>query len=152
METATFAEGCFWGVEVVFRKVKGVTDVMVGYAGGIKENPTYEEVCSGTTGHAEAVEITFDPKVVSYEELLKIFWENHNPTTVNQQGQDIGEQYRSIIFYHTLKQKEFAEKSKENLGKSGAYSIPIVTEIVPAENFYKAEEYHQRYFEKHESR
>lgn len=149
METATFAEGCFWGVEVVFRKIKGVTDVIVGYTGGTKKNPTYEDVCSGTTGHAEAVQITFDPSVVSYNELLKTFWESHDSTTQNRQGSDVGEQYRSVIFYHTPQQQKIAEESKKELQQSGVYHAPIVTEIVSAENFYKAEEYHQRYFEKY---
>jgi len=148
-ETATFAAGCFWGVEDTFRATKGVTDAIVGYTGGTKENPSYEVVCAGHTGHAEAVQVTFDPSVVSYEELLNVFWENHNPTTPNRQGPDIGDQYRSAIFHHTDEQKKMAEESKEALEKSGKWKNPIVTQIVPAKAFYKAEEYHQQYHKKH---
>ncbi len=145
---ATFAAGCFWGVEELFRHEKGVKDTVVGYAGGQIENPNYEMVCSGKTGHAEAVQVIYDPQEISYEGLLKIFWENHDPTTPNRQGPDIGSQYRSAIFYHNERQKEAAIKSKEELGKSGKYKDPIVTEITSASTFYPAEEYHQQYLEK----
>ncbi|GGE25600.1 peptide-methionine (S)-S-oxide reductase [Marinithermofilum abyssi] len=148
MATATFGAGCFWGVEALFRQIDGVTDTAVGYMGGNKENPSYEEVCTDTTGHAEVVHLEYDPKVVTYEELLQVFWENHDPTQLNRQGPDVGTQYRSVIFYHTPEQKEAAEKSKAELEKSGKYDKPIVTEIAPAGPFYKAEEYHQRYLEK----
>lgn len=145
---ATFAAGCFWGVESVFRKVEGVVDVAVGYTGGTVEDPTYEDVCTGTTGHAEAVEVTYDPEQVSYEQLLEVFWMNHNPTTPNAQGSGIGTQYRSAIFYHSDEQRRQAAASKEALEASGKWPKSIVTEIVPAAPFYRAEEYHQRYFEK----
>ncbi len=148
MEKATFAAGCFWGVEVTFRKIPGVVSTMVGYVGGHTKNPTYEDVCGHGTGHAEAVQVEYDPQKVSYENLLGIFWENHNPTTLNQQGPDIGSQYRSVIFYHSQEQKRLAAISKEALEKSGKWKKPIVTEIVPVEQFYKAEEYHQQYLEK----
>lgn len=144
-EKATFAAGCFWGVEETFRQLKGVKSTSVGYTGGHLERPTYEDVCSDGTGHAEAVEIIFDPAEISYEELLKIFWENHNPTTRNRQGPDIGSQYRSAIFFHTPEQEKKAKKSKEQLELSGKYQNLIVTEIVPASKFYEAEEYHQQY-------
>lgn len=147
-ETATFAAGCFWGVEETFRKTKGVIRTMVGYTGGKMKNPSYEDVCSDETGHAEAVQIEFDPKKVSYEKLLGIFWQNHDSTQLNRQGPDVGSQYRSAIFYHNEKQRKAAIKSKEVLGKSGKYSKPVATEIVPASDFYKAEEYHQKYIEK----
>lgn len=147
-ETATFAAGCFWGVEETFRKTKGVVSTMAGYTGGKMKNPSYEDVCSDETGHAEAVQIEFDPKKVSYEKLLDIFWQNHNPTQLNRQGPDIGTQYRSAVLYHNEKQKEAALKSKEALEKSKKYSKPIVTEILPAADFYKAEEYHQKYKQK----
>ena len=148
LKKATFGAGCFWGVESLFRKVPGVADAIVGYTGGTLENPSYEDVCRGNTGHAEAVEVTYDPDKVSYERLLEVFWMNHNPTTPNQQRPDYGEQYRSVIFYHDEEQKVAAEKSKEELEKSGQWKKPIVTQIASAETFYKAEEYHQRYFEK----
>jgi len=148
MDKATFAAGCFWGVEDKFRKVKGVVDTRVGYTGGHTENPTYEEVCSDKTGHAEAVEITFDPEVISYRELLEIFWKMHNPTTKDRQGFDIGTQYRSAVFYHNEEQKKLAEEVKQELDKSGKYEKPIVTEITPAGPFYQAEEYHQCYLAK----
>jgi peptide-methionine (S)-S-oxide reductase len=148
MSTATFAAGCFWGVEETFHKVKGVTATAVGYSGGTTPNPTYEDVCTDRTGHAEAVQVEFDPAQVSYEELLKVFWENHDPTTRNRQGPDIGSQYRSAIYYHTPEQKAAAEAFKDQLQKSGKYRRPIVTEITPAGPFYRAEEYHQRYLEK----
>jgi peptide-methionine (S)-S-oxide reductase len=148
METATFAAGCFWGVEAAFRKVPGVVETTVGYTGGHTENPTYEEVCSDRTGHAEAVRIEFDPEQVSYEQLLEVFWNIHDPTTPNRQGPDVGSQYRSAIFYHTPEQEAAARASKEKLERSGHFANPIVTEIVPAAEFYPAEEYHQRYYEK----
>jgi peptide-methionine (S)-S-oxide reductase len=147
-EKATFGAGCFWGVEDTFRQIPGVTDVIVGYTGGSVPNPTYEMVCTGTTGHAEAVEVTYDPEKVSYEKLLDVFYENHNPTTMNSQGPDFGEQYRSVIFYHSPAQKELAEAAKEKLEKSGKWKRPIVTQIVEAKPFYKAEEYHQQYLKK----
>lgn len=148
-ETATFAAGCFWGIEHAFRNLKGVKDAVSGYAGGHTENPTYEQVCTGTTGHAESVEVTFDPQEVPYEELLKTFWSIHDPTAGNRQGPDVGHQYRSVIFTHTPEQKAAAEKSKAALEKSKKYSRPIVTEIVPAAKFFRAEEYHQKYYGKH---
>ncbi len=146
---ATFAAGCFWHVEDLFRKTKGVKSTQVGYTGGKLTNPTYEEVCTDKTGHAEAVQVEYDPDEVSYDKLLKIFWENHDPTTLNRQGPDVGSQYRSAVFYHNESQKQEAEKSKEELEKSGRYQRPIVTEVAPAPEFYKAEEYHQKYFQKH---
>ncbi|PJC50412.1 MAG: peptide-methionine (S)-S-oxide reductase [Nitrosopumilales archaeon CG_4_9_14_0_2_um_filter_34_16] len=146
---ATFGAGCFWHVEDLFSKTKGVNSTAVGYIGGQLPNPTYEEVCTDKTGHAEAVEVDYDPDEISFEELLKIFWENHNPTTLNRQGPDVGIQYRSAIFYHDEKQKEIAENSKQTLEQLDKYDLPIVTEIVPAPTFYKAEEYHQKYFKKH---
>jgi peptide-methionine (S)-S-oxide reductase len=145
---ATFAAGCFWCVEPVFSKIKGVTSTMVGYTGGDFKNPTYENVCSGQTGHAEAIQIEYDPSAVSYEDLLNIFWENHDPTTLNRQGPDIGEQYRSAIFFHNKEQEAAAKASKERQQNSGIYNKTIVTQILPATEFYKAEEYHQRYYEK----
>lgn len=148
MAEATFGAGCFWGVEELFRKVDGVLSTSVGYMGGTKENPTYEEVCTDKTGHAEVVHLEYDPSVVSYERLLELFWENHNPTTLNRQGPDIGTQYRSVIFYHTPEQKESAEQSKQALEASGKWKDPIVTRIEPATTFYRAEEYHQRYLQK----
>jgi peptide-methionine (S)-S-oxide reductase len=148
MEKATFGAGCFWGVEAAFRQVNGVQATAVGYAGGNFENPTYEDVCSGHTGHAEVVEVQFDPSLVTYDELLKVFWENHDPTTLNRQGPDVGAQYRSAIFYHTPEQETAARASKAALDESGKFRRPIVTEITPARTFYRAEEYHQQYFEK----
>lgn len=147
-ELATFGAGCFWGVEETFRQTPGVTDTAVGYEGGTVANPTYEQVCYNNTGHAEVVQVTYDPAKISYDDLLRIFWENHNPTTKNRQGPDIGEQYRSVIFYHSDEQKKAAEASKEKLEKSGHYKQPIVTQIVPAQPFYKAEDYHQQYLAK----
>lgn len=148
-ERATFAAGCFWGVEAAFRRVKGVTDTAVGYTGGTTADPTYQKVCSGRTGHAEAVGIIFDPAVISYEKLLDVFWSIHDPTQVNRQGPDVGTSYRSAIFYHSLKQQELAEASKARLAASAPYQRKtIATEIVPAQKFWKAEEYHQQYFEK----
>ncbi len=148
MAKATFAAGCFWGVEEKFRSVEGVTDAQVGYTGGHTPDPTYEQVCRDTTGHAEAVQVDYDPETVSYEDLLDVFWSIHDPTTPNRQGPDIGSQYRSAIFYHDEAQREAAEKSKAALGESGRYSRPVVTEIVPASEFHRAEEYHQQYFQK----
>lgn len=146
---ATFAAGCFWHVEDLFQKTKGVKSTQVGYTGGKLSSPTYEEVCSDKTGHAEAVQVEYDPEQISYDDLLKIFWQNHDPTSLNRQGPDVGMQYRSAVFYHDNTQKEIAEKSKEKLEKSGIYQKPIVTEVSPAPEFYKAEEYHQKYFQKH---
>ena len=148
MAKATFAAGCFWGVEDVFRQVKGVTSTTVGYTGGHTKNPTYKEVCTGRTGHAEAVEIEFNPGEVSYRELLALFFQNHNPTTPNRQGPDIGTQYRSAIFFHDPEQEAAARDAVATLSKSGVFKRPIVTEIVPASVFCRAEEYHQQYFEK----
>ena len=147
---AAFGAGCFWGVEETFRNLKGVVSTAVGYMGGHTDNPTYHDVCSGQTGHAETVEVTYDPSVVSYDELLNVFWNVHDPTTLNRQGPDIGEQYRSIIFYYDEEQGKAARASKEKLGKSGVYGRDIVTEIVPASDFkfYMAEDYHQQYLNK----
>lgn len=149
MQKATFGAGCFWGVEAAFREVKGVVSTSVGYMGGTFYNPTYEDVCTDLTGHAEVVEVVFDPSVVSYDELLNVFWRSHDPTLRNRQGPDIGTQYRSVIFYHTAEQEAAARASKEQLQQSGKYDREIVTEIKPATQFWRAEEYHQRYFEKH---
>jgi peptide-methionine (S)-S-oxide reductase len=149
MTKALFGAGCFWGVEAAFRQVEGVSATAVGYSGGRKENPSYEDVCSGRTGHAEVVEVEYDPSKVSYDKLLDVFWENHDPTTLNRQGPDVGEQYRSAIFTLDPEQEAAARASKERLEKSGRYKRPIVTEITPASTFYRAEEYHQRYLEKH---
>ena len=148
-EKATFAAGCFWGVEATFRKIDGVVEAAVGYIGGTLENPTYEDICAGTTGHAEAIEVTFDPSKVTFDQLLDVFWANHNPTTLNRQGPDVGSQYRSAIFFHTQPQRDAAGASKEKLDASDRFASPIVTEITPASTFYRAEEYHQRYLEKH---
>ena len=147
-QKAVFAAGCFWGVEETFRKLKGVKSTAVGYTGGLLDKPTYEIVCDGNTGHAEAVQIEFDPAVISYEELLNIFWNAHNPTQLNRQGPDFGEQYRSSIFYYTPEQKETAIKSKQALEKSGKWKDPVVTQIAPASEFWNAEEYHQQYLKK----
>ena len=147
-EKATFGAGCFWGVEATFRAIPGVTNATVGYAGGTTKNPTYEDVCSHTTGHAEVVEVEFDPTVASYDQLLEVFWSNHNPTTLNRQGPDVGDQYRSVIFYHTPEQQAAAEASKTRTDGSGRFKNPIVTQIQPAPTFYPAEDYHQRYLEK----
>ncbi len=148
MERATFGAGCFWGVEAAFRKVPGVLSVSVGYSGGSSKDPTYKEVCSGNTGHAEVVEMAFDSSKVSYEDLLDVFWKIHDPTTLNRQGPDVGTQYRSAIFFHTPEQEASAVASKEKLQGSGRYKKPSVTEITPASEFYRAEEYHQCYYEK----
>ena len=147
-ETATFAAGCFWGVEVTFRNVDGVVDAIVGYTGGSTENPTYKQVCNDNTGHAEAIEVTFDPERVSYDELLEVFWQNHDPTQVNRQGPDYGTQYRSAIFFHSPEQEKAARKSKQALDASGRLSRPVATEITAASTFWPAEDYHQRYLEK----
>ena len=147
---ATFAAGCFWHVEEIFRKTSGVKSTQVGYSDGVTKNPTYEDVCTDTTGHAEAVEVDYDPQEVSYEELLKIFWNNHNPTTLNRQGPDVGKQYRSAVFFHTPEQKKAAMEMKEKLNPIARekFQSDIVTEIKPASDFYRAEEYHQQYFSK----
>jgi len=148
MAKATFGAGCFWGVEEEFRKVPGVLETAVGYSGGTTSSPTYQDVCSDATGHAEVVEVEYDPAKVAYDALLEVFWDNHNPTQLNRQGPDVGTQYRSAIFFHTPEQEAAAKASKERLEKSGRFSRPIVTEISPASRFWRAEEYHQRYFEK----
>ncbi|HTR47885.1 MAG TPA: peptide-methionine (S)-S-oxide reductase MsrA [Verrucomicrobiae bacterium] len=148
MAKATFAAGCFWGVEDAFRQVKGVTDVTVGYTGGHTKNPTYKEVCTDRTGHAEAVEVEFDPNQVSYRELLAVFFQSHDPTQMNRQGPDYGTQYRSAVFFHDAEQEAETRGAKEALEKAGIFKRPIVTQIVAAPEFYRAEEYHQRYFEK----
>ncbi|QQS38355.1 MAG: peptide-methionine (S)-S-oxide reductase MsrA [Ignavibacteriales bacterium] len=147
LETATFGSGCFWCTEAIFERLKGVKLVESGYAGGKKANPTYEEVCSGETGHAEVCKIIFDPKEISYDELLEVFWQTHDPTTLNRQGADVGTQYRSVVFYHNENQKKLAEYYKNQLNQSGAWDNPVVTEISPLTNYYKAEKYHQDYFE-----
>jgi peptide-methionine (S)-S-oxide reductase len=147
-ERATFGAGCFWGVEETFRNLKGVLSTAVGYAGGTKENPTYEDVCTDKTGHAEAVEVEFDPSQITYDDLLDVFWSNHNPTTLNRQGPDVGTQYRSAIFYHSPEQKLAAETSRKNIDSSGRFRQPVVTQIEAAPKFWRAEEYHQRYLQK----
>ncbi len=146
-EIATLANGCFWCTETIFKRLKGVASVQPGYSGGKRPNPTWEQVCTGVTGHAEAIEIKFDPTQISFEKLLEVFWHTHNPTTLNQQGYDKGTQYRSAIFYHDETQKTIAEKSKEAFGKSGVYKDPIVTEITAFTNFYPAEAYHKDFYE-----
>ena len=148
MEKATFGAGCFWGVEAAFRRIPGVTATAVGYAGGSLEHPSYRDVCSGRTDHAEVVEVDYDPARVSYEQLLEVFWDCHDPTTPNRQGPDVGTQYRSAIFCHTPEQQSAATASKERLEASGRFRRPIVTAIQPASTFWRAEEYHQQYFEK----
>jgi peptide-methionine (S)-S-oxide reductase len=148
MAKATFAAGCFWGVEAAFRSIAGVDSTRVGYTGGEMRNPTYKDVCTDRTGHAEAVEIDYDPANVSYDDLLKVFWENHDPTQVDGQGPDIGSQYRSSIFFHSPEQEAAARASKAQLEKSGKFRRPIATEIAPAVTFYPAEDYHQQYMEK----
>ncbi len=151
IQTATFAAGCFWCTEAIFKRLKGVTSVLSGYSDGTTRYPRYEDVSSGKTGHAEAVQIHFDPQQIPYEKLLEIFWHTHNPTTRNRQGNDVGSQYRSVIFYHNEEQKKQAEKSKKKLEESGKYKDPIVTEITKFENFYPAEEYHKDYYEKNKN-
>lgn len=151
-ELAMFGAGCFWGVEQSFRQVEGVLDIEVGYTGGKADNPGYKDVCSGKTGHAEVVHIEFDPNVVSFEDILEVFWNIHDPTTLNRQGPDVGSQYRSVIFYYDDKQRKAAENSKQDTDVSGRFGRPIVTEIRPAGRFWRAEEYHQRYFEKNRAR
>jgi peptide-methionine (S)-S-oxide reductase len=146
---ATFGAGCFWGVEVAFRQIPGVLNAEAGYEGGSLPNPSYQDVCTGRTGHAEVVEVTFDPARVSYEQLVDVFFTHHDPTTLNRQGPDRGTQYRSAIFYHDEEQRTVAEAAKERWSRSGRWRSPIVTEVTPASTFYRAEEYHQRYLEKH---
>jgi len=146
LETATLGAGCFWCVEAIFQDLKGVQSVISGYAGGHVKNPSYKEVCGGETGHAEVAQIKFDSKIISFEDLLYIFWTTHDPTTLNRQGADIGPQYRSVIFYHSDEQKKLAEKSKKETDEANLYENPIVTEIVPLTNYYEAEDYHQNYF------
>ena len=148
MAKASFGAGCFWGVEAAFRQLKGVTGTAVGYMGGTLREPTYHDVCTGRTGHAEVVQVDYDPSQVSYDDLLRVFWENHDPTTPNRQGPDVGTQYRSVIFFYTPEQEAAAKASKEALAKSGRFKRPIVTEIQAAPDFWKAEEYHQQYLEK----
>ena len=148
IETATFGAGCFWGVEEAFRQIDGVVDTACGYMGGHTDHPTYEQVCGKGTGHAEVVQVRYDTAVVSYEQLLEAFWEMHDPTTLNRQGPDIGDQYRSVVFAHTPQQQELAEQSRQARDASGRFSNPIVTQIVPAPAFWRAEEYHQQYFAK----
>lgn len=149
MQKATFAAGCFWGVQKIISKIPGVVDTSVGYTGGHIVNPSYEQVCHGNTGHAEAIEITFDPSIIPYSDLLEVFWEIHNPTTLNRQGPDIGAQYRSAIFYHDIEQHQLALASKAKWDASKTYDKPIVTEITATTEFYLAEEYHQHYLDKH---
>ena len=149
-EITTLANGCFWCSEAIFKRLKGVESVLPGYAGGTVKNPSYDEVCMENTGHAESIQVKFDPKIISFEKILNIFWHTHNPTTLNRQGNDIGTQYRSAIFFHDEKQKKIAEKSKKDLEQSGLYKDPIVTEITPFKNFYIAEDYHKNYYDKHQ--
>ncbi|QKZ11782.1 peptide-methionine (S)-S-oxide reductase MsrA [Spirosoma sp. KUDC1026] len=146
LEKATFGTGCFWCTEALYESLDGVIDAVSGYEGGQKANPTYKEVCTGTTGHAECVEVTYDPSKITYQELLEAFFRSHDPTTLNRQGADVGTQYRSVIFYHNDEQKQLAQTAKDELNKAGAYANPIVTEISPATTFYEAEAYHQSYF------
>lgn len=150
-ETATFANGCFWCTEAIFEQLEGVISATSGYSGGHTKNPTYKEVCTGQTGHAECLQIVYDPSKISFDELLEVFWETHDPTTLNRQGNDVGTQYRSAIFYHNDEQKQKAEAYKAALDKSGAFDNPIVTEITKFDNFYPAEDYHQQYFENNEN-
>ena len=147
LETATFGAGCFWCTEAVFSQLKGVHSAVSGYSGGETKNPTYEQVCSGNTGHAEVIQLAFDPQVITYPELLEVFWKTHDPTTLNRQGNDYGTQYRSAIFYHNDEQRRLAEHYKQELDASGAFAAPIVTEITPFDVFYPAEDYHQKYFD-----
>ena len=146
-ETATLANGCFWCSEAIFKRLKGVKSVTPGYAGGTIKNPSYDQVCNGTTGHAESIQIVFDPSVIDFDKILNIFWHTHNPTTLNRQGNDVGTQYRSAIFYHNEKQREIAEKSKKDLEKERIYKDSIVTEVIPFRNFYTAENYHKDYYD-----
>ena len=146
-ETATLANGCFWCSEAIFKRLKGVKSVTPGYAGGTIKNPSYDQVCNGTTGHAESIQIVFDPSVIGFDKILNIFWHTHNPTTLNRQGNDVGTQYRSAIFYHNEKQREIAEKSKKDLEKERIYKDSIVTEVIPFRNFYTAENYHKDYYD-----
>ena len=150
-ETATLANGCFWCSEAIFKRLKGVKSVLPGYSGGQVKNPSYEQVCSGRTGHAESIQIEFDPKIINFEKILDIFWRTHDPTTLNRQGNDVGTMYRSAIFYHDQKQKEIAEKSKNALENEGTYKDPIVTEITPYRDFYVAEDYHKNYYENNQN-
>ena len=150
VQIATLANGCFWCSEAIFKRLKGVKSVLPGYSGGMVENPSYEQVCTGKTGHTESIQIEFDPTVIPYEKILDVFWHTHDPTTLNRQGNDVGTQYRSAIFYHDQKQKEIAEKSKRDLEKAGVYKNPIVTEITAFKNFCVAEDYHKNYYEEHQ--
>jgi peptide-methionine (S)-S-oxide reductase len=149
-EIATIASGCFWCTEAIFKRLKGVKSVLSGYGGGTVKNPSYDQVCTGKTGHAESVQIEFDPKVIPFKKILEIFWYTHNPTTLNKQGNDVGTQYRSAVFYHDKTQKEIAERVKKEIEKNGVYKDPIVTEITPFKNFYVAEDYHKNYYEEHQ--
>ncbi len=146
LDTATFGTGCFWCTEAIFESLKGVVSATSGYSGGMVENPTYEQVCSGNTGHAECIQVVFDPQQISYKELLEVFWESHDPTTLNRQGNDVGTQYRSVIFYHNAEQKHLAESYKDQLNSAKAFDKPIVTEITAFSKFYPAEDYHQEYY------
>ena len=148
-EIATLASGCFWCTEAIFKRLKGVKSVLSGYGGGTVKNPSYDQVCTGKTGHAESVQIEFDPKVIPFKKILEIFWHTHNPTTLNRQGNDVGTQYRSAVFYHDKTQKEIAERVKKEIEKNGVYKDPIVTEITPFKNFYVAEDHHKNYYEEH---
>lgn len=148
-EIATLASGCFWCTEAIFKRLKGVKSVLSGYGGGTVKNPSYDQVCTGKTGHAESVQIEFDPKVIPFKKILEIFWHTHNPTTLNRQGNDVGTQYRSAVFYHDKTQKEIAERVKKEIENNGVYKDPIVTEITPFKNFYVAEDYHKNYYEEH---
>jgi peptide-methionine (S)-S-oxide reductase len=150
-EVVTLASGCFWCSEAVFKRIKGVISVVPGYSGGTTDNPSYDEVCGGNTGHAESVQIVFDPKVITFRKILEIFWNTHDPTTLNRQGNDVGTQYRSAIFFHNQKQRETAEKLKVELNNERIYAKPIITEISPLRNFYVAEEYHRNYYEDHKN-
>jgi peptide-methionine (S)-S-oxide reductase len=149
-ETATLASGCFWCTEAIFKRLKGIISVLPGYSGGAVKNPSYDQVCMGITGHAEAIQIKFDPSIISFEKILDIFWYTHDPTTLNRQGNDIGTQYRSAIFFHNEKQKDLAERSKRDLENKGVFKNPIVTEITPFKNFYIAEDYHKNYYDTHQ--
>jgi len=151
VETATLANGCFWCSEAVFQRLKGVKSILPGYAGGTIKNPSYEQVCTGKTGHTESIQIKFDPNVISFEKILDIFWHTHDPTTLNRQGNDVGTQYRSAVFYHDENQKKIAEDSKKDLSEKGIYKYPVVTEITPFTNFYVAENYHKNYYQNHSS-